>query len=234
MEVVKSLNADMSSVTLETCSCSSSHVNYLSQYNLVDFAMLGYWIHVYFNISISVLQQTEMSYQKVCLYFAFDFISVMMVTKPVMIFFHFPPPPVLDVEYFITHPRPVIFPWTSTDCWTIGLSIMHPFGREEETSRRELFGFFTRCLRRGEWELAAACVRQLGDERGDDPQSPRDIVKAIVTHPYLLRSVKPWQKSTGMLIPVIINHMSLCRKQCKQIHFPLSVDVAYCCYSICL
>lgn len=43
-----------------------------------------------------------MSYQKVCLYFAFDFISIMMVTKPVMIFFHFPPPPVLDVEYFIT------------------------------------------------------------------------------------------------------------------------------------
>jgi len=68
---------------------------------------------------------------------------------------------------------------------------MHPFGREEETSRRELFGFFTRCLRRGEWELAAACVLQLGDERGDDPQSPQDIVKAIVTHPYLLRSVKP-------------------------------------------
>lgn len=64
---------------------------------------------------------------------------------------------------------------------------MHPFGREEETSRRELFGFFTRCLQRGEWELAAACVCQLGDERGDDTQSPQDIVKAIVTHPYPLR-----------------------------------------------
>ncbi|XP_048061313.1 zinc finger FYVE domain-containing protein 26 isoform X2 [Megalobrama amblycephala] len=64
---------------------------------------------------------------------------------------------------------------------------MHPFGREEETSRRELFGFFTRCLQRGEWELAAACVRQLGDERGDDPQSPQDIVQAIVTYPYPLR-----------------------------------------------
>ncbi|XP_050981696.1 zinc finger FYVE domain-containing protein 26 [Labeo rohita] len=64
---------------------------------------------------------------------------------------------------------------------------MHPFGREEETSRRELFGFFTRCLRRGEWELAAACVGQLGDARGDDPHRPHDIVKAIVTHPYPLR-----------------------------------------------
>ncbi|XP_051507535.1 zinc finger FYVE domain-containing protein 26-like isoform X2 [Myxocyprinus asiaticus] len=64
---------------------------------------------------------------------------------------------------------------------------MHPFGREEETSMRELFGFFTRCLQCGEWELAAACVCQLGDALGDDPHSPCDIVKAIVTHPYLLR-----------------------------------------------
>ncbi|KTG45236.1 hypothetical protein cypCar_00014961 [Cyprinus carpio] len=64
---------------------------------------------------------------------------------------------------------------------------MHPFGREDETSRRELFGFFTRCLTRGEWELAAACVGQLGDARGDDPHNPHDIVKAIVTHPYPLR-----------------------------------------------
>uniref|UniRef100_A0A671QY69 Zinc finger FYVE domain-containing protein 26 n=1 Tax=Sinocyclocheilus anshuiensis TaxID=1608454 RepID=A0A671QY69_9TELE len=62
--------------------------------------------------------------------------------------------------------------------------IMHPFGREEETSRRELFGFFTRCLTRGEWELAAACVGQLGDASGDDPHGPHNIVKAIVTHPY--------------------------------------------------
>ncbi|XP_016084954.1 zinc finger FYVE domain-containing protein 26-like [Sinocyclocheilus grahami] len=64
---------------------------------------------------------------------------------------------------------------------------MHPFGREEETSRRELFGFFTRCLTRGEWELAAACVGQLGDASGDDPHGPHNIVKAIVTHPYPLR-----------------------------------------------
>ncbi|XP_042593060.1 zinc finger FYVE domain-containing protein 26-like isoform X4 [Cyprinus carpio] len=64
---------------------------------------------------------------------------------------------------------------------------MHPFGREDETSRRELFGFFTRCLTRGEWELAAACVGQLGDASGDDPHGPHSIVKAIVTHPYPLR-----------------------------------------------
>ncbi|XP_026134074.1 zinc finger FYVE domain-containing protein 26-like [Carassius auratus] len=64
---------------------------------------------------------------------------------------------------------------------------MHPFGREEESSRRELFSFFRRCLRSGEWELAAACVGQLSDARGDDGHSPHDIVKAIVTHPYPLR-----------------------------------------------
>ncbi|XP_051504260.1 zinc finger FYVE domain-containing protein 26 isoform X2 [Myxocyprinus asiaticus] len=64
---------------------------------------------------------------------------------------------------------------------------MHPFGREEETSRRELFGFFKRCLQREEWELAAACVCQLGNARDDDLHSQRDIIKAIVTHPYPLR-----------------------------------------------
>ncbi len=75
-----------------------------------------------------------------------------------------------------------------------GLCVMHPFGREEETSRRELFGFFTRCLTRGEWELAAACVGQLGDASEDDPHGPHDIVKAIVTHPYQLR----WVFLTGI------------------------------------
>ncbi|XP_030626827.1 zinc finger FYVE domain-containing protein 26 [Chanos chanos] len=62
---------------------------------------------------------------------------------------------------------------------------MHPFGREEESSRQELYGFFRLCLQRGEWELAGACVQQL-EAACDLPHSPRDIVKAIVTHPYPL------------------------------------------------
>ncbi|XP_036431084.1 zinc finger FYVE domain-containing protein 26 isoform X2 [Colossoma macropomum] len=63
---------------------------------------------------------------------------------------------------------------------------MHPFGREEESSRQDLFGFFTQCLQHGEWELAAACVQQLGQAAGVVPQDPSDIIKAIITHPYPL------------------------------------------------
>uniref|UniRef100_A0A671QY10 Zinc finger FYVE domain-containing protein 26 n=1 Tax=Sinocyclocheilus anshuiensis TaxID=1608454 RepID=A0A671QY10_9TELE len=75
--------------------------------------------------------------------------------------------------------------------------IMHPFGREEETSRRELFGFFTRCLTRGEWELAAACVGQLGDASGDDPHGPHNIVKAIELHEAFLYSEEVKGKIPG-------------------------------------
>uniref|UniRef100_A0A8B9HD90 Zinc finger FYVE domain-containing protein 26 n=1 Tax=Astyanax mexicanus TaxID=7994 RepID=A0A8B9HD90_ASTMX len=64
---------------------------------------------------------------------------------------------------------------------------MHPFGREQENSRQDLFGFFTQCLQHGEWELAAACVQQLSQAAGDIPQKPSDIITAIVTHPYPLR-----------------------------------------------
>ncbi|XP_062324940.1 zinc finger FYVE domain-containing protein 26 isoform X2 [Osmerus eperlanus] len=80
---------------------------------------------------------------------------------------------------------------------------MHPWGREAESSLQDLLGYFTRCLHHGEWELAAACVPQLAASSGGLSSSPsgelcsssssgglseqlRDIVKAIVCHPYLL------------------------------------------------
>ncbi|KAJ8411937.1 hypothetical protein AAFF_G00155750 [Aldrovandia affinis] len=64
---------------------------------------------------------------------------------------------------------------------------MHPFGREEESSLQQLFGFFTLCARCGEWELARACVPQLKDAKGGSSQRLQDILLAIVTCPYLLR-----------------------------------------------
>lgn len=64
---------------------------------------------------------------------------------------------------------------------------MHPFGREEESSLQQLFGFFTLCARRGEWELAGACVPQLVDAADGSSQRLQDILKALVTCPYLLR-----------------------------------------------
>ncbi|XP_071238607.1 zinc finger FYVE domain-containing protein 26 isoform X3 [Salvelinus alpinus] len=63
---------------------------------------------------------------------------------------------------------------------------MHPYGCEAETSLQELFDFFTRCLQNGEWELAEACVPQLCDAGGEVSQRLRDIIKAIITYPYLL------------------------------------------------
>ncbi|KAJ7988765.1 hypothetical protein DPEC_G00312610 [Dallia pectoralis] len=63
---------------------------------------------------------------------------------------------------------------------------MHPHGCDPDTSRRELFKFFTRSLLSGEWELSAACVPQLGESEGDVSQRLRDIIQAIITHPHLL------------------------------------------------
>ncbi|KAJ8341067.1 hypothetical protein SKAU_G00333580 [Synaphobranchus kaupii] len=64
---------------------------------------------------------------------------------------------------------------------------MHPFGREEENSLQQLFDFFTLCARCGEWELARACVPQLRDAADGSSQRLQDILRALVTCPYLLR-----------------------------------------------
>ncbi|XP_023582080.1 zinc finger FYVE domain-containing protein 26 [Trichechus manatus latirostris] len=63
----------------------------------------------------------------------------------------------------------------------------HPFGKEEAASQKQLFGFFCECLRRGEWELARACVPQLHEGQGDIPKRVEDILQALVVCPYLLR-----------------------------------------------
>uniref|UniRef100_A0A3B4V2U8 Zinc finger FYVE domain-containing protein 26 n=1 Tax=Seriola dumerili TaxID=41447 RepID=A0A3B4V2U8_SERDU len=61
---------------------------------------------------------------------------------------------------------------------------MYPFSCEAETSLQDLFEYFKRCLRHGEWELASACVPQLVNSTLS--QNLRDIVKAIIRHPYSL------------------------------------------------
>ncbi|KAM4690950.1 zinc finger FYVE domain-containing protein 26 [Rhinophrynus dorsalis] len=60
----------------------------------------------------------------------------------------------------------------------------HPFGEEEAASLRSLHGFFCRCLRRGNWELARACLPQL--HQGPDAREVEDILRALITAPYLL------------------------------------------------
>lgn len=64
---------------------------------------------------------------------------------------------------------------------------MHPFGCEAETSLQELFKYFKRCLRHGEWQLASACVPQLVSSGGALSEELQDIIKAIVCHPYSLK-----------------------------------------------
>ncbi|XP_047718287.1 zinc finger FYVE domain-containing protein 26 isoform X2 [Prionailurus viverrinus] len=63
----------------------------------------------------------------------------------------------------------------------------HPFGKEEIASQKQLFGFFCECLRRGEWELAQACVPQLHEAQGDIPKKVEDILQALVVCPDQLR-----------------------------------------------
>uniref|UniRef100_A0A8C9WWW7 Zinc finger FYVE domain-containing protein 26 n=1 Tax=Sander lucioperca TaxID=283035 RepID=A0A8C9WWW7_SANLU len=67
---------------------------------------------------------------------------------------------------------------------------MHPFGCEAETSLQELFEYFKRCLQHGEWGLANACVPQLVNSTGGLSENLRDIIKAIVCHPYNLNMLK--------------------------------------------
>ncbi|XP_069391514.1 zinc finger FYVE domain-containing protein 26 [Paralichthys olivaceus] len=62
---------------------------------------------------------------------------------------------------------------------------MYPFSREAETSLQDLVEYFKRCLQHGEWELASACVPQL--VRSTHSENLRDIIKAIVCHPYKLK-----------------------------------------------
>ncbi|XP_015824943.3 zinc finger FYVE domain-containing protein 26 [Nothobranchius furzeri] len=64
---------------------------------------------------------------------------------------------------------------------------MHPFGCEAETSVRDLFEYFKRCLQHGEWELASACVPQLVNSVGGLSEELQDIIKAIICHPYRLK-----------------------------------------------
>lgn len=63
----------------------------------------------------------------------------------------------------------------------------HPFGKEETASQKQLFGFFCECLRRGEWELAQACVPQLHEAQGDIPKKVEHILQALVVCPDQLR-----------------------------------------------
>ncbi|KAM5175812.1 zinc finger FYVE domain-containing protein 26 isoform 1-T1 [Callospermophilus lateralis] len=63
----------------------------------------------------------------------------------------------------------------------------HPFGEEETATLKQLLGFFCECLRRGEWELAQACVHQLHEGHGDIPKRVEDILRALVLCPDLLR-----------------------------------------------
>ncbi|KAM6171570.1 zinc finger FYVE domain-containing protein 26 isoform 1-T1 [Erethizon dorsatum] len=63
----------------------------------------------------------------------------------------------------------------------------HPFGKEETATEKQLFGFFCECLRRGEWELAQACIPQLHEAHGDIPKRVEDILQALVLCPDQLR-----------------------------------------------
>ncbi|KFO24196.1 zinc finger FYVE domain-containing protein 26 [Fukomys damarensis] len=63
----------------------------------------------------------------------------------------------------------------------------HPFGKEETATEKQLFEFFCECLRRGEWELAQACIHQLHEAHGDIPKRVEDILQALVLCPDLLR-----------------------------------------------
>ncbi|XP_038158670.1 zinc finger FYVE domain-containing protein 26 isoform X1 [Cyprinodon tularosa] len=64
---------------------------------------------------------------------------------------------------------------------------MHPFGREADVSLQDLFEYFKSCLQHGEWQLASACVSQLANSPEGLSGKVREIIKAIICHPYNLK-----------------------------------------------
>ncbi|XP_050809350.1 zinc finger FYVE domain-containing protein 26 isoform X7 [Gopherus flavomarginatus] len=65
--------------------------------------------------------------------------------------------------------------------------MMHPFGNEEAASLEHLFCFFCECVRRGEWELAQACIPQLHQWQGDGSEKVAAILQALIACPSQLR-----------------------------------------------
>lgn len=64
---------------------------------------------------------------------------------------------------------------------------MHPFGREEAASQERLLGFFWRCVRRGGWGLAQACLPQLCRCPAGGPQQVEAVLRALVACPAAVR-----------------------------------------------
>uniref|UniRef100_A0A8C2U4P2 Zinc finger FYVE domain-containing protein 26 n=1 Tax=Coturnix japonica TaxID=93934 RepID=A0A8C2U4P2_COTJA len=82
--------------------------------------------------------------------------------------------------------------------------MMFPFGKEEAASLERLFGFFCECVRSGHWELAQACVPQLGRWRGDGPGKVEAILEALVACPQAVR-------------PQLVDYLS---RRCNLLFFP--------------
>ncbi|NXL37530.1 ZFY26 protein, partial [Glaucidium brasilianum] len=64
---------------------------------------------------------------------------------------------------------------------------MQCVGDEEAVSLERLFGFFCECVRRGDWELAQACVPQLSQWHGDGTEKVEAILQALVACPVAVR-----------------------------------------------
>uniref|UniRef100_A0A3P9IN99 Zinc finger FYVE domain-containing protein 26 n=1 Tax=Oryzias latipes TaxID=8090 RepID=A0A3P9IN99_ORYLA len=81
--------------------------------------------------------------------------------------------------------------------------IMHPFGREAETSLQDLFKYFQRALQLGEWELASACVPQLLSSSGGLSEKLKDIIKqAFIPHRlawFWLQVLEKWTEEKVIL-----------------------------------
>ncbi|XP_061467048.1 zinc finger FYVE domain-containing protein 26 isoform X2 [Rhineura floridana] len=64
---------------------------------------------------------------------------------------------------------------------------MYPFGKEESASLEHLFWFFCECVKRGDWELAQACIPQLSRWQEDGCEKVRSALHALIVCPSHLR-----------------------------------------------
>ena len=78
----------------------------------------------------------------------------------------------------------------------------HPFGKEEQVSRQQLFVAFCNNLYLGQWELARACAQRLAKlsfrtNESDENLNITEVLKAVVRYPYCRLVIK------NILIPFI-------------------------------
>ena len=63
------------------------------------------------------------------------------------------------------------------------LLLEHNFGKEIETSIRQLFTFFCNNINLGQWQIAKACLKQLHSNKKNLKSDLNEVLNSVVDNP---------------------------------------------------